>query len=123
MTVKTYTLTALIVYAILGAIDFVETYALVRCSGGTAYESNPFAATWLKNYGWAGLAIFKVAATLVVATTVLIILRYRQRTAAVIATAACLSVLVVALYSRNLLKLQEDPSGGKQNDPVKVEND
>lgn len=106
MTVKTYTLTALIVYAILGAIDFVETYTLIRRGGGTAYELNPFAATWLKNYGWAGLAIFKVAATLVVATTVLIIRQHRPRTAAVLATAACLSLLAVTLYSRSLLKVQ-----------------
>jgi hypothetical protein len=123
MKAKTYTLAALVLYVILGAIDFAETYSLVQRGDGTAYESNPFAASWLKDYGWRGLAIFKIAATLVVTTTVLIILRYRQRTAAVVATLACISVLAVAVYSRNLMKLQEDPSGGQRNVPVRVEND
>jgi hypothetical protein len=111
------------VFAILGAIDFVGTYALVRSDGGPFYESNPLAAMWLKNYGWDGLAIFKVATTVVLAGIVLIIRRHRPRAAAILATAACLSVLAVALYSRNLLTLQKDPSGGKQNDSVKAKND
>jgi hypothetical protein len=123
MTMKTYTLAALIVFVILGTIDFIETYALIRRSGGQVYESNPLAATWLKDYGWEGLAIFKGATTLVVAAIVLIILRLRPRTAAVLSTAACLSVLAVTIYSRNLLiQQQEDPRGENQNVPFEVEN-
>jgi len=114
MTAKRYTLAALIVFVLLGAIDFLETYALVRGSGGQIYESNPLAATWLKNYGWNGLAIFKVSTTMVVASIVLIIRPLRPRTAAVVASAACLSVLYVALFSRDLLSQQENPSSGKQ---------
>jgi hypothetical protein len=123
MTARTYTIAALIVFAFLGAIDFIDTYTLVRGSGGQVYESNPVAARWLKKYGWEGLAFFKAASTLVVATTVLIIRPQKPRTAAVLATAACLTVLAVAIYSRNLLTMQEDPSGGSQNVPVRVERD
>ena len=123
MTTKSYTLAALIVFALLGVIDLIYTFTLVQDSGGQVYESNPLAATWLKNYGWGGLAIFKALTTLVVAAIVLIIRRHNPRTAAVLATAACLSVLAVALYSRNLLTMQENPSDGKQNTPVQIEND
>jgi hypothetical protein len=104
MTAKTYTLAALAIFAILGAIDFIDTYVLIRNGDGTVYESNPLAATWLKNYGWQGLAIFKVATAFVLVTTVLIIRGRSPRTAAVVATAACLSLLAVTLYSRNLLR-------------------
>jgi cytochrome bd-type quinol oxidase subunit 2 len=119
MTTKSYTLAALIVFALLGVIDLIYTFTL----DGQVYESNPLAATWLKNYGWGGLAIFKALTTLVVAAIVLIIRRHNPRTAAVLATAACLSVLAVALYSRNLLTMQENPSDGKQNTSVQIEND
>jgi hypothetical protein len=123
MTAKTYTLAALIVFAILGAVDFIQTYTLVQRSGGQVYESNPLAATWLKDYGWYGLAVFKAGTTLVVATIVLILRRKKPRVAAVIATTAFLSVLAVAIYSRNLLTQQEDSSSGKQIIPEKIENE
>jgi hypothetical protein len=103
MSAKTYTLAALVVYVILGAIDFIDTYALIQRGDGTVYESNPLANDWLKDYGWKGLAVFKILITTVLVTTVLVIRRHRPQTAAVLATVACVTLLAVTLYSRRLL--------------------
>jgi hypothetical protein len=103
MSAKAYSLLALVLYVILGAIDFIDTYVLIKSGDGTVYESNPVAATWLKDYGWKGLAVYKVAITSVLVLTVLIIRRHRPQLAAVLATVACLSLLAVTLYSRKLL--------------------
>jgi bacteriorhodopsin len=116
-------LAALIVFAILGAIDFIDTYALVGRSGGPVYESNPVAARWLKNYGWDGLAIFKAATTFVVVVCVLMVRRQRPRTASILATAACLSLLAVTAYSRSLLTMQANSSGDMQNIPTQIKSD
>lgn len=103
MSAKNYTLAALALYVVLGAIDFIDTYALIRTGDGTIYESNPVAATWLKEYGWKGLAAFKILITIVLVTTLLLVRRRRPQLAAVLATVACLTLLSVVLYSRKLL--------------------
>ena len=103
MSAKNYTFAALILFVLLGAIDFFDTYALIQRGDGTVYESNPMAARWLKDYGWKGLAVFKILTMTVLVTTVLIIRVRRPQTAAVVATIACLTVLAVTVYSRKLL--------------------
>jgi Domain of unknown function (DUF5658) len=103
MSVRIFTFVALTMYVALAAIDFIDTYLLIRRGDGSVYESNPVAATWLKDYGWKGLAVFKVLATSLVVSCVLIIRPRRPRTAAVLATAACIALLSVTLYSRKLL--------------------
>lgn len=103
MSAKTYTLAALALFVILGSIDFFDTYALIRDGNGTVYESNPLAATWLQDYGWKGLAVFKLLSVGVLVAAVLILRVKRPQTAAIIATAACLVLLGVTIYSRTLL--------------------
>jgi hypothetical protein len=103
MSAKTYTLAAVVVYICLGAIDFIDTYVLIERGDGTVYESNPLAARWLKDYGWKGLAVYKILATALLVVPVLLLRVKRPQTAAILATVACLTLLAVTLYSRNLL--------------------
>jgi hypothetical protein len=66
------------------------------------YESNPIAEAWLSSYGWAGLALFKLAIILVVATLAAVVSLSRPRTGGHILTFACLAVASVVGYSINL---------------------
>jgi hypothetical protein len=103
MSAKTFTRAALVLYVVLGAIDFIDTYLLIDRGDGTVYESNPVAATWLKDYGWKGLAVYKLLITGVLVTAVLLIRKKRPLLAAIVAAVACLSLVAVTLYSRQLL--------------------
>jgi len=57
VTTKRLALLGLGFYAVLSVVDFVFTFALIRLSGGAAYEANPVAAAWLDRFGWPGLAV------------------------------------------------------------------
>lgn len=103
MSLRKYTLIALVVFAVLGVIDFIDTFVLIRQSDGHVYESNPLAATWLKDFGWKGLAVFKAITILIVGAIVLLLLKRSPRSAAAVATFACLCLFAVTIYSRNLI--------------------
>jgi hypothetical protein len=89
-------------FVALGLTDLLQTYALLRNSQGTAYESNPLANAWLTGYGWHGLAAYKAAVMALVVGVVLILSRRHPRVAAAIAGLGCAVDLWVVLYTRQL---------------------
>ena len=54
-------------FLFLSLTDLFLTWRLLLQSHGQVYESNPIADWWLSNYGWSGLAAFKIAMALSVA--------------------------------------------------------
>jgi hypothetical protein len=99
MNVKALQFCKLVVYALLSATDLLLTYRLVKQTGGVIYESNPIASAWLHAYGWVGLAVFKLAAILLVAGVAIYVGRRRPATAARLLSFACCAVAGVVLYS------------------------
>jgi hypothetical protein len=99
MSVKNLQPCKLFVYALLSATDLLLTYRLVQHTGGVVYESNPIANAWLHSYGWMGLAVFKLAAILLVAGVAIYVSRHRPATAARLLSFACCAVAGVVLYS------------------------
>jgi hypothetical protein len=95
----------LILYILLSLLDLFLTYQLVQRSGGRFYEGNPIADAWLANYGWAGLALFKGLAVVLVASTAVLIGHYRPRAAGNVLAFGCLAVGSVVSYSFWLLRL------------------
>jgi Domain of unknown function (DUF5658) len=89
----------MLAYVTLSLADLYLTYALVQNSGGLIYESNPIANAWLARYGWTGLALFKLAAMLLVTLAVAYIACYRPQTADRILRFACCAVAFVVVYS------------------------
>ena len=89
----------MLTYATLSLVDLYLTYTLVQSSGGLVYESNPVANAWLARYGWTGLAVFKLAAMLLVTLVVTYISCYRPQTADRILRFACCAVAFVVVYS------------------------
>lgn len=110
----------LALFAILSVTDFVQTYVLVRGTGGWVYESNPVANEWLSRYGWSGLAVFKAGAVLVVAGAVGLLAVRRPGAGVAVVAAACTALLWVTLYSREMMA--RAPAHG-DDVPVLVENE
>lgn len=104
VTAKRLCLFGLGFYAVLSVVDFVFTFALIRLSGGTAYESNPVAAAWLDRYGWSGLAVFKALVVLIFAGSVAVILCRRPQVAAGVVTLGCAVLLWVTAYSHDMIQ-------------------
>jgi len=107
----------LAVFAVLSVTDYVQTYVLVQTTGGRVYESNPVAGAWLARYGWVGLAAFKAGAVAVVVGSVALLAARRPGAGAGVAVTACLALLWVTLYSRQLMA--QTPAAG--DSPVSVE--
>jgi hypothetical protein len=102
-------LVGLSVFALLSLIDFIQTYALINGGEGSVYEANPVANAWLQQYGWNGLAVFKIGAVVVfVAAAVLVAIR-RPRVGAAVMAAGCLALLSVTVYSSRLLAATSEP--------------
>jgi hypothetical protein len=95
----------LLLFAGLSATDLILTYRLVEHSGGQVYEGNPIANAWLSSYGWAGLALFKLAAMLLVAGTATFISLSQPRKAGHVLRFACVALGSVVVYSCWLLGL------------------
>ncbi|MBX9581591.1 MAG: DUF5658 family protein [Gemmataceae bacterium] len=106
-------LAGLAIFVALSAADFTQTYALIHTGDGAVYEANPVAAPWLERYGWHGLAVYKLAAVLVVAGVVVVLAGRNRRAAAGVAGMGCAALLAVTLYSRDLIA----------NGPPRVEED
>lgn len=102
MTARRLSLLGLAAFAALSLTDFVLTFALILTKPG-AYESNPVAAAWLEKYGWRGLAGFKSLSALVVLIALGMVCWKRPRFGAWAVLAACLAMLAVAVYSRDLM--------------------
>src|SRR5207302_7515095 len=56
----------LLAFVLLSAVDFVQTYRLLRLHEAWIYEANPVANTFFELAGPAGLAIFKASVVIVV---------------------------------------------------------
>jgi hypothetical protein len=93
----------LILLAMLSLADLILTWFLLERGGGSAYERNPIAAWWLAEFGWVGLAGFKLMTLLVFAAVVLVLARRRPRVAAKVLAFGCYALLAVVLYSAVLL--------------------
>lgn len=102
----------LALFGILSLADLVLTQRLVHASGGQIYESNPLASAWLELYGWAGLAIFKVLAMILVGGVALYISIHRPRAAGKVLGFACLATGVVVVYSCYLVGFLGTPTNG-----------
>jgi hypothetical protein len=90
-------------FAVLGLTDLVLTCYLLRTTSGWIYESNPVAQWWLVRWGWAGLVGFKLAVMLLAMTAVILIGRYRPRTAGHVLSFACAATVLVVGYSCTLV--------------------
>jgi len=97
-----YSWVGLTLFAILSAADLLLTSALLRANVG-AYESNPVAAACLEQYGWGGLALYKIGAVVAFAGAVALLIRRRPKVGAAMVTLACLILLSVTSYSHRLL--------------------
>jgi hypothetical protein len=89
---------------LLQAADFCLTRALLV--GGVrsdVYEANPLANHILRRYGWAGLAGFKSACSLVALSAILLIWRHRAATGVRLLVVMCLVMGGVVGYSGALL--------------------
>ncbi|HEV3116988.1 MAG TPA: hypothetical protein VGY58_08055, partial [Gemmataceae bacterium] len=66
----------------------------------------PFANVWLKQYDWRGLVLYKSASVLAVVTCVILLIRHRPLTGALVVTLACLILIAVTNYSSQLVAQQ-----------------
>ena len=89
-------------YALLSVADWTLTFALLRAHPG-AVESNPFAAAFLEQYGWRGLALYKTAVVVVFVASVVMIFRRRPAVATAVVALGCAALLWVTTYSHGLL--------------------
>lgn len=91
-------------YAALSVTDFRLTYTLIEGTGGVVFEGNPIAASWLEQYGWRGLAAYKIVTVSLFVSTCVYIASRRPRTAAVVIALGCVVLLAVTSYSRRLIE-------------------
>lgn len=101
---KTLCLVGMGIYICLNIVDFILTFALIRVSGGVAYESNPIAAACLERYGWEGLAFFKLGGVLAFVAATVLMLSRSPRVAAGVVALGCAVLLSVTSYSYSLLE-------------------
>jgi hypothetical protein len=94
--------------------DLCLTWHLLSHADGQVYEGNPLARWWLDNYGWVGLAVFKLGLALFVIVVTLVIARQRPRAAGRVLMVSCGILAVVVLYSGFLAGAVAacSPSGG-----------
>jgi hypothetical protein len=104
MSPKRFCMAGLVLYVVLSITDLVQTYVLIRGSGGLVYEANPVAGVWLRRYGWLGLVAFKAGAMFIFAASVALLARYRPQAGAWVVMLGCLILVLVTIYSRQLLE-------------------
>jgi hypothetical protein len=97
-------------FALLSLADLYLTWLLLAHGQGRIYESNPLARWWLEQYGWLGLAAFKLSATLLVVGLAVTISAHRPRTGGWVLTFACSILALVILYSSSLAGFIARPS-------------
>ncbi len=86
-------------------IDWSLTRWLVE--NGEAVEGNPIAATILEQFGWAGLALFKVSSVVLVGVLGLVIARKNRSVAQRVLQFACACTFLIVGYTCILLVRQE----------------
>src|SRR4051812_8045155 len=90
-------------FVVLSLLDLGLTWYLLEMQGECFYEANPIAAGVLANWGWWGLAGYKLTCASTVLTAGLIVSRRRPRVARRLLALACPVVAVVVAYSLVLL--------------------
>jgi hypothetical protein len=90
------------VFVGLSLLDLCLTWSLVEYSYGCAYEANPAAAWILNEFGWFGVAVFKLVCTATVVFLGIWISRRRARLGGVLFAAASAILLFVTGYSFSL---------------------
>jgi Domain of unknown function (DUF5658) len=90
-------------FALLSLVDFALTFRLLTSGNGTIYESNPIAHWCLTQYGWAGLAIFKIAVVSLVLFLSVTISGHHPRAGRGVLAFACAVLVPVVLYSSALV--------------------
>lgn len=111
MSVRTLCFLGLGLYAVLSALDFSLTHTLIEGSAGAAVESNPVAAVWLEQYGWVGLAAYKVGMVVVFLAAVGLLVPRRPRAAVGLIAVGCSALLGVTTYSQGLISAAEKEQG------------
>jgi hypothetical protein len=96
-------------FLFLSLTDLFLTWRLLLQSHGQVYESNPIADWWLSNYGWSGLAAFKIAMALSVAVLATAISMVRPRTGGRLLAFGCSVLLIVVLYSCHVSQVHGMP--------------
>lgn len=91
-------------FTALSLADLALTCFLLGRPGGGAYEWNPVASWWLVQFGWAGLAGFKLGIFLLIAALTLVVSRSRPRAAGRLLTFGCVALLAVVVYSGSLVR-------------------
>jgi hypothetical protein len=89
----------LYLFVLLSLADLFLTWCLLHQDQGPFFESNPVAGWWLQRHGWLGLVAFKAATVLVAAALLVVVSRYRPRTAGNALVLACALVGGVVFYS------------------------
>jgi hypothetical protein len=89
-------------FMLLSAVDFALTKWLVQDSGHEAYESNPVAQWWLTQFGWHGLAGYKISNVLIVIGMSRIVSAKRPQLSRQILGFACAATGVVVVYSATI---------------------
>jgi hypothetical protein len=103
----------LIGFLILSGLDFLLTSHLLFSSDGAVYESNPLAGWFFSEFGWRGLAAFKLVSVLGVMSLALTIYRYRPRTGQHLLAFGCAILGLVVAYSSALaayVAVREEPA-------------
>jgi len=90
-------------FVALSVLDLCLTYYLIEIQGTSFYEANPIAAGVLVNWGWWGLAGYKVASAGTVVAVGIFVGRRRPRLGRGLFAVACPVVAVVVGYSLLLL--------------------
>lgn len=88
-----------VLFAALSVADFALTWWLIERSEARAYEANPIAGWWLAQFGWIGLACFKLAVVCLILGLASLISRFRPLTAGRVLRLGCACLAAVVLYS------------------------
>lgn len=102
------------VFVALSGLDLLLTRHLLESPDSGAYEANPVAALLLEQFGWGGLAAYKLACLTVVLGVVALVSRWRPATARRVLALGCGVLLVVVGYSAVLPHLECLDAEGQQ---------
>ena len=83
----------------LSLLDLFLSWKLIGPDGDQLFEINPIAAWWLTNYGWMGMALFKLGVTLFLGVAMTVIAWRRPRTGERVLVFAIGAQSTVVVYS------------------------
>jgi hypothetical protein len=83
----------------LSLLDLFLSWKLIGPDGDQLFEINPIAAWWLHNYGWMGMALFKLGVTVLLGAAMAVIAWRRPRTGERVLVFAIGAQSTVVVYS------------------------